>query len=121
MTPFTSSWSCSDTTQVPPAGALPLELLSTVLSFLTIQAIAVCACVSRHRRKAAAQAVPRRVEFYDSRESSEVSYLLEKSCALSSVEIVKVFYSEEPYVHFMKGALLARICAEATALEAVFM
>ena len=71
---------------MPPAGALPLELRITVLSFLDIEAIAVCACVSRQWREAAAQAGPRHVGYLDS--ERDISHLLTWPRPLSSVETV---------------------------------
>lgn len=101
------------TTKAFPASVLPLELLISVLSFLhSLQAIAVCAFVSRQWRKAAAQAVPRVVFLYGN--EKEGSQLLRKPCRLSTIEVVTVIDTEELHAQFMMGALFARICAEAT-------
>ena len=51
----------------------------------------------------------------------EISSLLNKPCNLSAVKIVDALSSEEPHEQFMLGALFARICAEATSLNVVFM
>ena len=64
--------------------------------------------------------MPRFVAVYCSDER-EIFHLLNKPCGLSSVKIVHVSSSEVPQVQFMWGAISARICAEATALDAVFM
>ena len=59
--------------QGPVAGELPLDLLITSFSFLPdLRPIAVCACVSRHWRRAAAQAVPNAVTI-DARIKTELS------------------------------------------------
>ena len=64
---------------MPSADELPLELLITVLSFLhDVRAIAVCACVSRQWRKAAAQAVPRDVILHGFIKEEMSSLLLRK-------------------------------------------
>ena len=64
--------------------------------------------------------MPWRVEF-DLNEA-EISHLLSKQ-SLSSVEAVEMFssHTDKPHIHFMKGALFARICTEATALQKVEM
>ena len=51
---------------------------------------------------------------------AEISHLLSKQ-SLSSVKVVErfSFYTDEPHVHCMYGALFARICTEATALQTV--
>ena len=65
--------------------------------------------------------MPGRVEVTDLSEA-EISSLLSKQ-SLSSVQDVEMFWSDSnaPHTQFMKGALFARICAEATALQAVDM
>ena len=109
---------------MPSADELPLELLITVLSFLhDVRAIAVCACVSRQWRKAAAQAVPRDVILHGFIKEEMSSLLLRKPCVLSTVEVMQVICHpfREPQAQSMIGTLFARICTEATALKAVFM
>ena len=109
----------------PIAGELPLELpwqlLITLFSSLPgLRPIAVCACVSRHWRRAAAQAVPKSVTI-DARNSKEVLQLLTKSCNLGAVESVVVLHVEEAAAGFPQGALFARMCAEATCLRDVIL
>ena len=67
---------------------------------------------------AAAEAAPR---FVDTLSEGGILHLLTKPYALSSVKAVYIFSSKESHIQFMTGALFARICAEATALKAVFM
>ena len=103
----------------PVAGKLPLELLIKVFNSLPgLLPIAVCACVSRHWRRAAAWAVPKSVTF-KARHGKELSQLLTKSCSLGAVESVFVFIREQSA--FTRGALFACICAEATCLREVYM
>ena len=96
-----------------------MELLITVFSFLPgLRPIAVCACVSRHWRRAAAQAVPKSVTI-DAKDGKELLQLLTRSCSLGAVESVRVTHEE--VAEFTQGALFARICAEATCLCEVHM
>ena len=109
------------------AVTLPLELLTIVLSFCGLRIIAVCACVSRQWRRAAAQAVPRDVRltrsYMDPNEGleMEILQLLRKPCRLSSVKAMSVAAYSQVCKEFAMGALFARVCAEATALETVSM
>ena len=92
------------------AGTLPLELLVKVLSLLPgIGATAACACVSRLWARAAALAVPKRV---DVKTWQEASWLLEKP-HLGAVEAAQLLNADD----FLQGVLTGRICAEAEALE----
>ena len=104
------------------AGMLSPELLASVLTFLPgLKAIATCACVSRLWRQAAGQAVPREVDmsaYADSLACShkELSRLLLKPCRLSAMTEVLLFGEGH---EFLKGALFARICTKAAALQRV--
>ena len=70
-------------------------------------------------RKATAEAVPLCVDA--SLCAGGLSHLLTKRCALSTVKAANIISSKESHIQFMRGALFARICAEAKALRAVFM
>ena len=50
----------------------------------------------------------------------EIFQLLRKPCKLGSVKSVTVCCDPSLCDHFLMGALFARICAEATALEKLF-